>query len=457
MQSVEPAFDRSMKTIGCLLIALSCVTPASSVFIVIPGVVQAAGSGALICAIVGGIISLLIAFVYAELGSAFPFAGGEYAMVGRTLGPLAGFVVLGLNMAVLLLGIAVVALGLGTYIRAILPGTDPLTDALVCLLFTTLCALLNVRTNALITGAFLLLELIALVAVALLGFMEPANSWSTMFAFPVFLNAANEMTPLSMAAFGLGTSAAIFAYYGFGSAVYLGEETHEPSRHVARAVILALVIGVISQAVPLAALLRGTPDYLATFRSEAMFSDFVLRRGGAGMAAAMNLAVALAIINANIAIVILAARVLFSTGRDRVWPEAVNAALTKVSPRWQSPWVATLATGALTGLLCLVDFQLLLVMSGTALMVVYGALCLAAIAGRRSGETACGTYRMPFYPWPPIVALLAFAYVIYTNVTDPRTGLLSFWATAAIMILSAIYYRTVLARRGVWILRQPRS
>jgi amino acid transporter len=138
MQTVEPAFTRSMKTVGCLLITLSCVTPVSSVFIVIPGVVEAAGSGALICAAIGGFISLFIAFVYAELGSAYPFAGGEYAMVGRTLGPLAGFVILGLNLVVLLLGIAVVALGLGAYVRTILPGTDPRTDVprshhIVCL------------------------------------------------------------------------------------------------------------------------------------------------------------------------------------------------------------------------------------------------------------------------------------------------------------------------------------
>ena len=91
--------------------------------------------------------------MYAELSSAFPLTGGEYAIVGRTLGPLAGFVILGLNLVVLLLNISVVALGLGSYIGAILPGTSLVYDALACVVFTTLCAILNVRTNALITGA----------------------------------------------------------------------------------------------------------------------------------------------------------------------------------------------------------------------------------------------------------------------------------------------------------------
>jgi hypothetical protein len=54
-----------------------------------------------------------------------------------------------------------------------------------------------------------------------------------------------------------------------------------------------------------------------------------------------------------------------------------------------------------------------------------------------------------------VIALMAFCYVIFTNVTEPTTGLLSFGATAAIMALSALYFRLVLARRGEWILSQP--
>ncbi len=84
MQMVAPAFSRNMKMIGCLLITLSSVTPASSIFIVVPGVVEQAGSGALLSFAAAGFVSLLTAYVYAELASAFPLTGGEYAMVART-------------------------------------------------------------------------------------------------------------------------------------------------------------------------------------------------------------------------------------------------------------------------------------------------------------------------------------------------------------------------------------
>ena len=450
-----PAFSRSMKMIGCLLITVSCVTPASSVFIVIPGVVHQAGSGALISALIGAVISLLIAFAYAELASAFPVSGGEYAMVGRVMGPLAGFVILGLNLVVLMLGIAVIALGLGTYVHALLPNTSALTDGLVCLVVTTLCALLSVQANALITGIFLLLELVALLVVAVLGFTGPANPWASLLFDSVVANSGGQLVPVTLSGIGLGTSAAVFAYYGFGSAVYLGEETQGASRHVARAVLWALVISVVSQAVPLAALLHGAPPTAALFQSDTMFGDFVLARGGQRLATTINLAVTLSIINANIAMVILASRMVFSTGRDMVWPQQINAALVKIDDRFKSPWVATLVTGALSGLLCLLKFEVLLVASGTALMVVYGFLCIAVIAGRRNGTTAHAVYQMPLYPLPPILALIAFVYIIYTNVTDPDTGLMSFLATAIVLVASAAYYQLVLRKRGEWVLQGP--
>ena len=444
-----------MKMFGCLLITLSSVTPASSIFIVVPGVVEQAGSGALISFAAAAFVSLLTAYVYAELSSAFPLTGGEYAIVGRTLGPLPGFIILGVNLVVLLLNISVVALGLGSYVNAVFPGTSAVGDALACVGFTTLCAILNVRTNALITGAFLALELLALVVVSLLGLAYPARSWVSLVAHPVFLASPGHLAPAGLGVIGLATSVAIFAFYGYGNAVYLGEETHDAPRHVARAVLWALVISVVSQAVPLAAALHGAPDLAAMFASDTMFGDFVRDRGGPGLGAAVNVAVALAIINADIAVVVLVSRMLFSSGRDEVWAPPVNRALTLVHRRYGSPWAATLVTGALAAVLCFVDLNLLLVMTGTAIVVVYGALCVAVIAGRRTGSTSHALYRMPFYPWPPLLALLVLAYVVYTNLLDPKTGQLSLLATLGIILVSGVYYRLVLRRRGDWVLREP--
>jgi len=74
--------------LGALLITLSAVTPAASVFIIAPGVIKQAGTGAIWSFLAAAVVGVFMAFVYAELASALPLTGGEYAIVGRTLGRL---------------------------------------------------------------------------------------------------------------------------------------------------------------------------------------------------------------------------------------------------------------------------------------------------------------------------------------------------------------------------------
>jgi len=115
LKSVEMAqaghLKRSMKMFGNLMLTLSSITPASSVFVIVPGIVVISGSGAFLGMVRGACVSVAMAFVYAELGSAFPFAGGEYAIVGRVVGPAAGLITMGVGTVAYMLSPAVFALG----------------------------------------------------------------------------------------------------------------------------------------------------------------------------------------------------------------------------------------------------------------------------------------------------------------------------------------------------------
>src|ERR1700730_11263940 len=68
-------------------------TIGTGIFLVTSDMARAVGSAALVLAawIVGGVIVLFGAFCYAELGAAFPKAGGPYVYLNRGLGPLWGF------------------------------------------------------------------------------------------------------------------------------------------------------------------------------------------------------------------------------------------------------------------------------------------------------------------------------------------------------------------------------
>jgi len=444
-----------MKMFGALLITLSVVTPASSVFIVAPGVIQQAGTGAFLSFAAAAVVGIFTAFVYAELSSAFPLTGGEYTIVGRILGPLLGFIVLGLNIVTLILVVAVLALGVNAYLGALIPNLPTIPTAIATIVMATLFAVLNIRTNAVITGIFLAIELLALVVLAVLGFTHISHPFGDFIFHPVHLAGTGAIEPVSIGLIGLATSVAIFAYNGYGTAVYLGEETHDAPRHIARAILWSLVVTIIAEAVPVTAVLLGADDLKALFGSQNMFSDFIAARGGTTLGAVTSLGVALAIINANIASMCIVARMLFSTGRDHVWPRSLNRALTRIHKNWHSPWVATLICGALASAACFIDLNLLLVITGTTIVVIYASLCIAVIAGRRNGKTGHGHYRMPLYPLPPIIAFCFLGYVIYANYLDPEVGRPSLFATAGIIAVSVLYYSLVLRRRGGWMLRGP--
>jgi len=294
----------------------------------------------------------------------------------------------------------------------------------------------------------------ALVVLAALGFLNVERPVTELLLQPVLL-ADGSLVPATFGAIGIATSIAIFSYNGYGSAVFFGEETHDAHRGIARAILWALAITVAAEAIPLAAILMGAPDLTALLSSPNMLDYFLVARGGTVINTVISLAIALAIFNAVVAIILLTARLLFSSGRDRVWWTPINNALTATHARAHTPWIATLVCGALSAGACFIDLNVLFVVTGTSLVAVYAALCLAVIAGRRNGTIAHAAYKMPWFPLPPVAALLVLGYVCWLNFMDPVIGRPSLAVTVGVMVAAALYYALVLRRRGGWVLRGP--
>lgn len=231
---------------------------------------------------------------------------------------------------------------------------------------------------------------------------------------------------------------------------------HGAPQRIARAVLWALALTLTLEFFPTLAVILSAPELKALIVSASPFGDFAAARGGRALDIAVSLGIALAIFNAMIAIMLINARVLFSSGRDGAWHRAVNAILTRRHWRFDSPWPATLATGATGMAACFLPFHLLLVLSGTTIVVVYMLLSLGAIAGRLTGTTAHAAYRMPLFPLAPVVVLAALAGVIFANWTDPDVGRPSLLAAAALLAIFAAYYGLMRRwRRLRWVLAGP--
>ena len=440
---------RSLGVVGVLFLTLSVATPASSVFVIIPGMLQVAGSGAIWAMVLAGIVCVATAFVYAELSSAWPVAGGEYVAVAKTLGPLAGFVMLGVNVFNNLFFPPVAGLGISAVLSTIWPGLPMVPIAVAVVAASTLVALLQIRVNAWVTGIFLLVEVLALVAIVALGFSDVARPFGEFLLHPVMPQTA-ALVPASPASIGLATSIAIFALNGYGAAVYFGEEMNEAPRLIAKAILASLVLTLLFEIAPTIAGLLGAPNLYAFVTADDPFGLLARTHGGDAMAAAIAIGVVVAIVNAVIACILACARFFYGTARDGSWGRPLDAWMAQIHPRLGSPWVGTLIVGGVGIACCFLPLTLLLVLSGTGLVAIYAGIAVAAMVGRRSGTTDHAPYRMPLYPVAPIVTLLALGYVVWTSWLDLEEGRPGLIMTGVQILGSAGYYWIVLRRRGGW-------
>lgn len=126
---------------------------------------------------------------------------------------------------------------------------------------------------------------------------------------------------------------ALFAYNGYGTAVYYAEETKQATSTIGRAIMWSLLITVIAEFVPLVAVLLGAPSLTRLIGSPAPMSYFMQARGGTLLSDLVSVAIAIAIINAVLAIVLQIGRLLYpprGTARGRTgprgrWPPSIPA------------------------------------------------------------------------------------------------------------------------------------
>jgi hypothetical protein len=192
-------------------------------------------------------------------------------------------------------------------------------------------AVLNIRLNAAITGIFLAIELAALAVVTVLGITH-AKNWSSLI-HPVVGNAHGGLTPVPFTAVLAVTAVAVFSYNGYNGAVVFAEETTGSSKRIARALLLALVITVAAELIPVTATIVGSPSLAKLSTSAVPMQYFIEATSNKTVYTIVSLGVVIAILNACIAGVLSFGRILFSSGRDRAWPGPVSGWMARCSPR----------------------------------------------------------------------------------------------------------------------------
>ncbi|TWV42639.1 APC family permease [Streptomyces misionensis] len=427
---------RSIGVVGGTLLTLSCVTPASTLFVIVPDLFSSLGTATALCLAIGALLCIPVAFCYSELGTLVPSAGGEYAIVSTLAGRLAGWLAFVMSLLVVMIVPPVIAMGTADYLAPVVH-LDPSWTGAGVMIAATLAGLLDLRANAWITGIFLVLEVVAAGVVALLGFAHAHRGVGALTSFQIagehaHVNPVTAMMVLS------GLAIALFATQGFSTAVYLSEELEDPRRNVARTVLATLAISSVVILVPVTAITLGAGDLKSLTAGN--ISSMVIAWSNSAVGTFVSLCVALAIINAGIVMVIQNSRVLFASARDKAWPSPVNNALAKLG-RFGSPWVATLVVGVPGAFLCFVNLDTLYGVTGVAVTALYLLVAVAALLARRGGHGTRKAWRMPLWPAMPV---LLIAILVYILVEQEVSYLI--W-TGGITVVATLYWAFYLRPR----------
>ncbi len=443
---------RQLSSLGVLLLTLSSLSPVVSIFGMGADVVQHTGGGAATLFMLGLGAALLWGLVYAELGSAYPYAGGDYVGVGSILGGWAGLATLTLWVVITPPSIAFSAQTFAVYFGGLTPGIPRPAVVYGGLVVCLGVALMSVRSGAWITGLFLSLETAAVLALLLVGLSHPHQNLLAVMAHPVAPGPGGALLPVALGALAIAGVNTAYATVGGNQAIAFGEELADPHRRMGGVIVLAALGGGVAIALPVLAVVWGAKDLGALARSSSPFALFLATRLGNWAAVALNVGVAVSVFNATIVTVMVGARLLFSLGRDRLLPLPLSRMLTGVSAQSGTPRAATLVITALAAACCLLpSHTLLVIMSG---LMVYGwsLVCLAVLVGRRKGLTGRpGYWRSPLFPLAPLLGLLMAGAFVAADLMDADAGRPSLIILGAAVLGAVLWYYRVLKRRpGGW-------
>jgi amino acid transporter len=396
-------------------------------FITLPLVIAAAGFHLSVWAwVLGAAIAVADGLVWAELGAAFPRAGGSYAFLREIYGPdragnwLSFLYVWQLSFTAPL-SIASGCIGLSGFLAVFWPGLESapiaalptihyasFAAAAACLLVT---ALLYRNLSSITRLAWVLFAgvMAALTGVIVSGFAHAAATGGWHMPSAPALPAALALSGLAAA-----TLIATYDYWGYYNITFLGSEVRNPERTIPRAILLSvLFVSAFYIAMNLAALpsLRSATTHAA--ESAALRVQLVsdIARSAFGQWAGYTIA-ALIIWTAFSSVFSLQlgySRVPYAAARDGNYFRFLAA----VHPKHGIPHRSLVALGLVGAFFCFFTLtQVITMLVITRILLQFFLQQVGVILLRIQRPNLPRPFRIPLYPLPPLVAMAGFAFIL---------------------------------------------
>ena len=398
----------SLGPLSVLGIAMAAISPTTSVFLVYGEGLAHAGTGLVWAFVLGAAIAVSMACCYAEVGSVFPSAGGAYTIVRRALGPIPGGVVTVLFLVLGCVSTASILTSAATYLSQVAGGQLPVNwvAAAMMLVITALSAA-RVSPAGWVAVAMLVIEVAAILAFtgfAFAGQVHPAAA----FTHPSTVDGSGLLGGLLAA-----VVPALFAFNGYDWPLYFAEETRAARRALPRAVLLAAGLCILLEVAAVVAATGAIRDLPAVAAADAPLSVLARQVMGPVGAQLLLACVVVAMFDTGLAANLGYSRILYAAGRDRMWPGPVNRFFGHVTARTRVPGAALAVLAAGNLLLCLVSsLGALITFTGVVIVAVYALVAVSALVVRVRDRGRAGSFRMPLWPLPPLVALAGIGLAV---------------------------------------------
>ena len=368
--------------------------------------------------VIGGILTMLGALSLAELGAAMPEAGGIYSFITRGFGRLWGFLCGWMLFMVATSGsIATLGAAFPIYLGAFVP-LNPTTTKIagvVVIAILTWINIIGVKNGARVGNFLTACKVGGLVVMVLAIFLLPGpgpDSRAAASAPPL------PSGPVPLAAIGVALVAVLWAYEGWHDVTFAAGELHDPQRNFPRAIIGGVGIVIVLYLLANFAYLKVlSPAEIAA--SDRVALTAMTRVTGVWGGKLLTAAILCSILGAMNALILAGPRAYYQMAKDGLFLERVS----RVHPKWRTPVEALLFQGLWSAFLVLFigGFSQLFTYVIFGGWIFYALAVLAVIALRRKEPGLPRPYRVPGYPFVPLLFVAtAAAIVVNTLITTPR-------------------------------------
>ncbi len=347
------------------------------------------------------IIGIYISFLFGELVSLFPRAGGVYEFSKHAYNRFTSFIIAWIAW---LLGNLTTALMIVAAIRYLLPGpSDELLEIAICVGFIIL---LNVIAYFGVELSVYAQMILAIVALALLFAIIAPSS--------VNLNLENLKTIFPIPWQGIFLTMFVFAegFFGWEAATYLSEETKNPQRIIPRAIIIGtILVGCLSTASAVISFgLFSVPELL---NSNAPLSLVFVKIFGSKFSLLFGIGVFLSLIGAAASGIITMPRLILALARDKLF----IAQFSDIHKKFQTPYKAiifqTVISLAFFGM-AFGNYKTLLYLVVPLGFIMYFFIIFAVLILRFKEPYQIRLCKAPFGKTGIVLVLILFAVLIGT-------------------------------------------